>query len=420
MAEIGNTTVFSQTDASNTSGTVPTWSENMAPSQVNDSARALQGAVTREWNWRNVTLTSGGSADTQTLTYSVAPAALYNGQRFAFIAGFTNTGAMTLNVNSLGATAVKKMVAGVQTALSAGDITASNFYEVAYNSSGSAFIIMITTGNGAPATLSGTNAFTGANTFANDSTFNNLINITEDVRFSGDISPTQLTANQDDWAPTGHATASVFRVTTDATVRTITGITGGADGRLLLLVNANSSTAFILADETTSTAANQIMTPNSADYYVRGGGAVLLWYDSTSSRWRILQPFDLASQSTMESAASPVSTVSPLNQHYHPGHPKFWAYVTVSGGTPTLQTSYNVTSITDTATGKLTVTIATDFSSANWCCQATAGVSVNTDERIVFEDSDDRAAGVCAVMAVDIAGGLIDPVSWSIMGLGDQ
>jgi hypothetical protein len=160
-AEIGNTSVFSQTDGSNNSGTVPTWAESMAPSQVNDSARALQGAVTREWNWRNVTLTSGGSADTQTLTYSVAPAAYYNGQRFAFIAGFTNTGAATLNVNSLGATAVKKMVAGVQTALSAGDITASNFYEVAYNSSGSAFIIMLgipTTSISADLTITSTDA----------------------------------------------------------------------------------------------------------------------------------------------------------------------------------------------------------------------------------------------------------------------
>jgi hypothetical protein len=139
--EIGNTSVFSQTDANNNTGTQPSWAEGQSPSSVNDAARALQGAITREWNWRSVTLTSGGSADTQTLTYATAPAAYYNGQRFAFIAGFTNTGATTLNVNSLGATAVKKMVGGVQTALSAGDITAGNFYEVAYNTSGSAFII---------------------------------------------------------------------------------------------------------------------------------------------------------------------------------------------------------------------------------------------------------------------------------------
>lgn len=141
MAEIGNTAVFRQVDADNNSGTVPTFAEGMAPSQLNDSARALQGALTREWNWRNVTLTSGGSADVQTLTYAVAPAAYYNGQEFGFIAGFTNTGSATMNVNTLGAVTMKKMVAGVQTALAAGDIVAGNFYKIVRNAAGSAFIV---------------------------------------------------------------------------------------------------------------------------------------------------------------------------------------------------------------------------------------------------------------------------------------
>jgi hypothetical protein len=155
MAEIGNTSVFSQVDANNNSGTQPTHAEGQSPGSLNNGLRALQGAITREWNWRNPTLTSGGSADTQTLTYSVAPAALYNGQIFSFIAGFTNTGAATLNVNGLGATAVKKMSGGVQTALSAGDITAGNFYQVAYNSSGTAFIILGTSPSAASETAQG-------------------------------------------------------------------------------------------------------------------------------------------------------------------------------------------------------------------------------------------------------------------------
>lgn len=49
-----------------------------------------------------------------------------------------------------------------------------------------------------------------------------------------------------------------------------------------------------------------------------------------------------------------------------------WGTVTYSAGTPTLNASSNITSITDTATGRLTVTIATDFTSANYAGSATA------------------------------------------------
>jgi hypothetical protein len=140
-AEIPNTSVFSQTDGSNNSGTVPTWAEGMAPSQVNDSARALQGAITREWNWSHPTITSGGSANTQTLTYSVAPAAYYNGMRFCFEAGFTTTAASTLNANSLGAVAIKSLSAGTLSDTGAGTITAGDRPCVTYRSTGPSFVI---------------------------------------------------------------------------------------------------------------------------------------------------------------------------------------------------------------------------------------------------------------------------------------
>ncbi len=78
-----------------------------------------------------------------------------------------------------------------------------------------------------------------------------------------------------------------------------------------------------------------------------------------------------ASEAEMEGAVLATRVVTPANQHHHPGHPKMWGYVTLSGGTPTLQASYNVTGITDTGVGQLGVTIATDFASANWACVLT-------------------------------------------------
>jgi hypothetical protein len=140
MPDLGNGSVFSQTDGSNNSGTAPSWSGSAAPSTLDDSGRALQGAVTREWNWRNFTLTATGTDNAKVLTYSVAPAAYYNGQRFAFIANTTNTGSATLNVNSLGAKTIKSMVTGTLTAIASGDMVAGTFVEVSYNSADDSFV----------------------------------------------------------------------------------------------------------------------------------------------------------------------------------------------------------------------------------------------------------------------------------------
>lgn len=139
MPDFGSAT-FSQTDASNNSGTMPSWSGSAAPSTLDDAGRALQGAATREWNWRSYTLTATGTADAKVLSYSVAPAAYYNGQRFAFIANTTNTTSATLNVNSLGAKTIKKDVSGTLTNLAASDMVSGMFVEVAYNTAGDCFV----------------------------------------------------------------------------------------------------------------------------------------------------------------------------------------------------------------------------------------------------------------------------------------
>ncbi len=132
MAEIANNSIFSQTDASNT-GSLPGISGSSAPSQIDDSIRALIGAVKREHDWRNYIVTSGGSSNAYTLSYSVAPAAYYTGQRFAFTTNFAVTGSATVNVNALGAKTIKKIVAGVKTNLASGDIVSGDFIDLVYD-----------------------------------------------------------------------------------------------------------------------------------------------------------------------------------------------------------------------------------------------------------------------------------------------
>lgn len=99
-----------------------------------------------------------------------------------------------------------------------------------------------------------------------------------------DISPTQLAANTDNWAPAGLSTAAVIRVSTDKS-RNLTGLTGGADGRVIVLMNVGSYD-LVLKHDVTSTAANRFYCPNSADMTLPPNGSAVLVYDSTSSRWR--------------------------------------------------------------------------------------------------------------------------------------
>jgi hypothetical protein len=120
---------FSESAAAN-NATAPNGApEGMAPSGVNDTIREVMAAIKREWNRNNPTVTSGGSANAQTLTYATAPTAYVQGMRFCFIAGFSNTGATTLNVNGLGA----KSVFMDGAALGGGEIVAASIVEVVYD-----------------------------------------------------------------------------------------------------------------------------------------------------------------------------------------------------------------------------------------------------------------------------------------------
>lgn len=79
---------------------------------------------------------SGAGTDTYAITLSPVPTAYHNGMTVRFKADVANTGAATLNVNSLGAIAI---VTDVGTALSTGDIVANQIVEVIYNSTGPVF-----------------------------------------------------------------------------------------------------------------------------------------------------------------------------------------------------------------------------------------------------------------------------------------
>jgi hypothetical protein len=76
-------------------------------------------------------ITTTGSANAYVLTTGLSLAAYVSGQSFLIKANFTNSGAATINVDTLGA---KSLVKGASTALASGDITSGAIYHIAYDS----------------------------------------------------------------------------------------------------------------------------------------------------------------------------------------------------------------------------------------------------------------------------------------------
>ena len=100
------------------------------------------------------------------------------------------------------------------------------------------------------------------------------------------ISPSQLVANQNDWNPTNLSTAAEIRLSTDA-ARDLTGIVAQAARTRLTLLNIGGFNC-VLKHDVTSTAANRFYCPGSADFTLTPNKAVDIWYDTTSSRWRVV------------------------------------------------------------------------------------------------------------------------------------
>jgi hypothetical protein len=102
-----------------------------------------------------------------------------------------------------------------------------------------------------------------------------------------DISPANLTANTDDWTPPSYdATTQVIRASMNASLW-VTGLAGGTDGRVILLLNVSATLPFLLGHDTASTAANRFLCPNGLNLELSPLSGAWLIYDSTTSRWRV-------------------------------------------------------------------------------------------------------------------------------------
>lgn len=94
-----------------------------------------------------------GSTDTYVATLSPAPSAYVTGAHYRFKANTANTGAATINFNSLGAITIVKAAGGITTTLANNDIRAGQWVDVVYD--GTNMQMQSTLGNAASGGTSG-------------------------------------------------------------------------------------------------------------------------------------------------------------------------------------------------------------------------------------------------------------------------
>lgn len=126
---------WSKTAASNTTLEGLAVTDSSSPASVDNIIRAIAAADKEHQEDTGGALTSGGSSNSYTLTTNSTLPSLADGQRLSFVASFANTGAATLNVDSLGAKSIRKFTYGGESALAAGDIKSSQHCDVEYDAS---------------------------------------------------------------------------------------------------------------------------------------------------------------------------------------------------------------------------------------------------------------------------------------------
>jgi hypothetical protein len=99
------------------------------------------------------------------------------------------------------------------------------------------------------------------------------------------IGPFTLASDTNNWTPSGLSTSNGIFVNSSAAIN-ITGLAGGAAGRIMLLTNNGTFDITLLSENAGSTAANRFEL--SGDVTLAPNQSVILQYDFSISRWRVV------------------------------------------------------------------------------------------------------------------------------------
>lgn len=194
----------------------------------------------------------------------------------------------------------------------------------------------------------------------------------------------------------------------------------------LKVTNTGASTRTVTVyrpeDGSTVTAATTrdifVLLPNEGAEWTPAGWVL---YDANGREQGVIIA---ATQTDQETSTSVTTYVSPGTQHFHPSAAKFW--IDEAGAGTTTNASYNVTSVTDTGAGRMTVNINVDFSAANYAVVATVERAVTTlavtDLKFCNVRNAAQLAGSVEIECYDGTATTAvqeDPQSYYVVGFGD-
>lgn len=291
---------WSTTAADNDAATPNGAPEGMAPSAVNDVIRQNMAAV-RAW-YENAQWIDLGYVPTRTgnttFTIPTDVTGVYQiGRRVRMTGSATANATITASVFATGTTTVTVIndsgnIPATLTTVSVSILTTSN----------AGFPTWVRTGPGGTVAFPNVSNVADADTGVAFSAANRIslvaggeemlradattgVQFTAITRFSSIISPTSLSANQNNYHPTDLDTATVMRLTSSQAV-SLTGLqTEAYLGRVLLVFNVGSFNITLTGESASSTAAYRFI----ATVIIAPNQGAFLFYDVTSSRWRITQ-----------------------------------------------------------------------------------------------------------------------------------
>ena len=268
---------WSTTPGSNNSASPDGAPEGMAPSAVNDVIRQNMAEIA-EWYMDNeCSLASAVGTDSYAVTTNVVYAALTDISGLCFEADVANTGAATLNVDSLGAKAIVKYN---DVALVTGDIEANQRVVVVYNADDLTFEMVSQLASGASPTLTNL-TLTGDLSVEGNTTLGNAV--TDTITATGEFI-TALLPDVDDTYDLG-STSQEWQdawfdgtVNIDSLVADTADINGGTvDGATIGGTSAGAITATTLsATGAVSFTSTFDLTTDTVDVADGGSGAATL------------------------------------------------------------------------------------------------------------------------------------------------
>src|SRR5262249_8214951 len=129
----------------------------------------------------------------------------------------------------------------------------------------------------------------GPYTFSGGATHAGIMRVIDDRANNADpsiISPATITADQNDYNPTGLQYANTLRLLSDA-ARNITGLQKGWFNRKVTIFNIGGTNNITLVSNSTSSAAGNRFFLR-ANRTLVPGDCLTLWYDAAASGWREL------------------------------------------------------------------------------------------------------------------------------------